>query len=170
MDPGEVEWYSSLFRFILRFMDHSSGPIMQQSSGTTGDPKIFTLQRETMMKSARKTLDYFGLQAGDRILCCLPVDYIAGKMLVVRALVGGLDLVPVKPNSRPMAGIKGTFRFGAMVPLQVYESLKSGDDLSLVSILLVGGGELHPSIRRGDGRLFRYNCPVPSPCGMVTPS
>jgi len=147
MDPGEVEWYSNLFRFILRFMDRASGPIIQQSSGTTGDPKMFTLKRETMINSARKTLEYFGLQPGDRILCCLPVDYIAGKMVVVRALVGGLDLVPVKPTSRPMAGISGTYRFGAMVPLQVYESLKWDDELSRISTLLVGGGELHPSIR-----------------------
>ena len=147
IDPLEEEWYRDLFKFILRFMVGSSGPILQQSSGTTGDPKTFTLERRAMIQSARRTLSYFNLQPGEKALLCLPVDYVAGKMMVVRALVGGLDLITVKPSSRPLEGISESFRFAAMVPLQVYESLQSGDDLSLVSMLLVGGGELHPSIR-----------------------
>ncbi|MEN8157919.1 MAG: AMP-binding protein, partial [Bacteroidota bacterium] len=147
IDPLGEEWYRDLFRFILRFMEETSGPILQQSSGTTGDPKTFSLERRAMIQSARRTLSYFNLQPGEKTLLSLPVDYVAGKMMVVRALVGGLDLVTVKPSSRPLTGISEAFSFAAMVPMQVYESLKSGDDLSLVNMLLVGGGELHPSIR-----------------------
>jgi O-succinylbenzoic acid--CoA ligase len=101
-----------------------------------------------MIGSARKTLSFFDLQPGDRALLCLPIRYIAGKMMVVRALVGGLDLVTVEPSGRPLKEVKGTFSFGAMVPLQVHESLKHGDELGCIGELIVGGGELHPELRK----------------------
>jgi len=53
----------------------------------------------------------------------------------------------VEPSSRPMIDISDEISFGAMVPLQVYESLRHADNLSLVRTLLVGGGELHSMIR-----------------------
>jgi O-succinylbenzoic acid--CoA ligase len=80
-------------------------------------------------------------------MLCLPVDYIAGKMMVVRALVGGLDLVLTEPSSRPLQLVEGDFRFLPMVPLQVTESLLAGDDLSRTGILLIGGGELPASLK-----------------------
>ena len=67
--------------------------------------------------------------------------------MVVRALVGGLDLVLTEPSSRPLQMVEGDFRFIPMVPLQVTESLRAGDDLSRTSILLVGGGELPASLK-----------------------
>jgi len=124
------------------------GEIDQKSSGTTGDPKVFNLDRKAMETSARKTLAFFGLEKGDRVLLCLPVDYIAGKMMVVRALVGGLDLALTEPSSRPLEKMEGDFRFVPMVPLQVLESLKAGDDLEPCGILLIGGGELPDSGRK----------------------
>jgi O-succinylbenzoic acid--CoA ligase len=143
--PGVPDWQRKVFTFIRQFLDGTTGPVRQRSSGTTGDPKWFELERESMVSSARRTLAYFGLQPGDTALLCLPVDYIAGKMMVVRALAGGLDLVPVKPSGRPLEGISGEFSFAAMVPLQLHESLKAGDDLSAIRQLLVGGGEMNPS-------------------------
>ncbi len=146
-DPATAAWYRNLFAFIHSFLDTGAGSILQRSSGTTGDPKEFVLQREVMVASARRTLDHFNLGTGERVLLCLPVDYIAGKMMVVRALAGGLDLVPREPSGRPLEGRGGEFSFAAMVPLQLHESLKAGDDLSAIQTLLVGGGDLHASLR-----------------------
>jgi O-succinylbenzoic acid--CoA ligase len=143
--PGVPGWRRKVFAFISHFLDTATGPVRQRSSGTTGDPKWFELERESMVNSARKTLGFFGLQPGDTALLCLPVDYVAGKMMVVRALVGGLDLVLAEPSGRPLEGFRGEFGFAAMVPLQLHESLKAGDDLSVIRKLLVGGGEMHPS-------------------------
>lgn len=141
-------WYREVFSFTGRFLDQGAGAIVQRSSGTTGDPKNFELDREAMVASARKTISFFGLEPGDRVLLCLPVDYIAGKMMVVRALVGGLDLVLREPTGRPLENLPGKLAFAAMVPLQVHRSLEAGDDLSLIALLLVGGGEVHPTIRQ----------------------
>jgi O-succinylbenzoic acid--CoA ligase len=153
---GRPDWYMKVFAFIQLFLDESTGPILQKTSGTTGDPKEFQLSRKAMRASARKSLSFFNLQPGDRALLCLPVDYIAGKMMVVRALVGGMDLVLTEPSGRPLQGVEGEFDFAAMVPLQVHDSLNEDDELNRIETLLIGGGELHPSIRE---KLTRLNTP-----------
>jgi O-succinylbenzoic acid--CoA ligase len=147
LEPGVPDWERKVYAFIYQFQTTGSGPILQRTSGTTGDPREYKLDRGAMVASALKTLDYFGLQPGDRALLCLPVDYVAGKMMVVRALVGGLDLHLREPSGRPLEEVTGSFDFAAMVPLQVQGSLEAGDGLSSVRTLLVGGGELHPSLR-----------------------
>ena len=43
------------------------------------------------MNSACATCRYFNLNPNDRVLLCMPLTYIAGKMMVVRALVGKLE-------------------------------------------------------------------------------
>ena len=120
---------------------------MFDSSGTTGDPKEFELDRSAMVASAQRTIAYFGLEPGERVLLCLPVEYIAGKMMVVRALTGELDLILREPSGRPLEKGEGAFTLAAMVPLQLHQSLKAGDDLTAIRRLLVGGGELHASTR-----------------------
>jgi O-succinylbenzoic acid--CoA ligase len=146
-DTGLPEWRIEVLDFMARFMDPDGGSLLQKSSGSTGDPKTFTLSREAMVRSAQRTLRFFRLNPGARALLALPVHYIAGKMMVVRALVGGLDLVLAEPSSRPLAGLTGPVGFAAMVPLQIEESLSHGDPLRLISTLLIGGGELHPASR-----------------------
>jgi len=147
-DPSQAEWRQHLFRFIDGLLNPEVSEFEQKTSGTTGDPRIHKLKKEAMESSARRTLELFRLLPGEKALLCLPIQYVAGKMMVVRALVGGLDLKLVEPSSRPLKGWKVPVRFAAMVPFQVYESLEHGDALSSVSTLLVGGGEIHPVMRR----------------------
>jgi O-succinylbenzoic acid--CoA ligase len=146
-DPQVPAWQKDVFAFIELFLDKGDRSIMQQSSGTTGDPKSYILSRDAMLNSAQRTLDFLRLEQGARALLSLPVHYIAGKMMVVRALSGGLELCLTEPSSRPLRDLNGTFAFSAMVPLQVEESLQHGDPLDHISALLIGGGELHPATR-----------------------
>ncbi len=147
------DWYRKVFAFIQLYLDPSAGPVLQRSSGTTGDPKEFRLERAAMETSARKTLDFFGLKAEKRVLLGLSVDYIAGKMMVVRALEGGLDLVLTEPSARPLKAVEGSFDFVPMVPMQVKESLNAGDDLGRCGTLLIGGGELSSTLRNELGSM-----------------
>ncbi|MGW8316954.1 MAG: AMP-binding protein, partial [Bacteroidales bacterium] len=159
------EWKRELFSFLLEWLDPALETLEQYTSGTTGLPRKIALHRESMVRSAENTLSFFGLTPGARVLLCLPVRYIAGKMMVVRALVGGLDLVTVEPSGRPLQDISHPVSFGAMVPLQVYNSLQHEDDLSRVGKLLIGGGEIHPSLR---GRLTALETPeLYEPFGMT---
>lgn len=146
-DPGVPLWRREVLGFLSLFLDSECGPIIQKSSGSTGDPKTFTLSREAMILSARRTLHFFNLKRGERALLALPVHYIAGKMMVVRALLGGLDLLLIEPGSRPLKDLSASIAFAAMVPLQIEESLNHGDPLEWISKLLIGGGELHPASR-----------------------
>lgn len=142
------EWKREVFNFIQLFLDSSGAEISQYTSGTTGDPGKHLLRRDSMWESARKTLDFFSLLPGDTALLCLPIRYIAGKMMIVRALLGGLDLILIEPSARPLRELSQPVSFAALVPLQVHESLKHGDKLSNISQLIVGGGEIGHSSKR----------------------
>ena len=146
-DKSVPEWKRDVNLFIALFLDPKGSEIIQKSSGSTGDPKSFTLSREAMCLSAERTLCYLNIERGDCALLCLPIHYIAGKMMVVRALLGGLDLVLAEPASRPLYKLAGEIDFAAMVPLQIEESLQGGDSLEQISKLIIGGGELHPATR-----------------------
>ncbi len=148
-------WRRELYSFIRDWIDPARSVFEQWSSGTTGTPKPYRLRRKAMVRSARNTLERFGLRGGDRVLLCLPVRYIAGKMMAVRALVGGLDLVAVEPSGRPLSSLSGPVSFGAMVPLQVHETLDHGDNLDALEILLIGGGRIDPLLRDRLSRLER---------------
>ena len=147
-DDSTPEWKREIFKFIQLFLDSSGAEITQYTSGTTGDPGKHLLLRDSMWKSARKTLDFFKLLPGDKALLCLPIRYIAGKMMVVRAMVGGLDLILTEPSARPLRELSQSVSFAALVPFQVHESLKHGDKLSKISKLIVGGGEIGYSSKR----------------------
>jgi len=146
-NSGLAPWRKEVYAFLGLFLDPGDAAISQRSSGTTGDPKYFTLSRDAMLNSARRTLDFFGLEEGEKALLCLPVHYIAGKMMVVRALLGGLELLLQEPSSRPLKDLSAYVAFAAMVPLQIEESLQHGDPIGRISSLLIGGGELHPATR-----------------------
>lgn len=123
----------------------SASPYLEvQTSGSTGTPKRITVSKEQMMNSARLTCEYLGLRQGDKALLCMPLRYIAGKMMVVRSLVAGLDLVVREPSGHPMADIDlPPLRFAAMVPLQVYNTLQVPEErkrLCQTDILIIGGG------------------------------
>lgn len=133
---------------LQTFLDDwkSASPYLEvQTSGSTGTPKRITVRKEQMMNSARLTCDYLGLQQGDKALLCMPLRYIAGKMMVVRSLVAGLDLVVREPSGHPMADIDMPLRFAAMIPLQVYNTLQVPEErerLCQTDILIIGGGSI----------------------------
>ena len=81
--------------FLKQWFDGDSF-IELQTSGATGIPKKLRLSKHAMVASAKATGSFFGLGAQSTALLCLSQDYIAGKMMWVRALVLGwhLDLAP----------------------------------------------------------------------------
>lgn len=110
-----------------------------QTSGSTGKPKKIELQKRHMMSSAQATGAFFGLVPDSSALLCLPTDFIAGKMMLVRAMVLGLKLDYVAPSSNPLEQNTGQYDFCAMVPLQVENSL---NELHRIKILIVGGASI----------------------------
>lgn len=137
-------WEKECYSFILEWF--SSSPAIQvQTSGSTGKPKEIFLEKQFMEASAQTTIDFFNLKPSDIALLCLPVKYIAGKMMIVRALVGGLDLFLTKPTSFPEIGNFQKIDFCAMVPNQIagiLETEKGAEQLERIKDLIVGGSFL----------------------------
>lgn len=123
---------------------HSDSPtVTVQTSGSTGTPKRMEVEKTRMEASARLTCDFLGLHTGDTALLCMPLQYIAGKMVVVRSLVRGLRLVTVQPCGHPLAELDEAPVFAAMIPMQVYNSLQVPRERALlrqVNHLIIGGG------------------------------
>ena len=130
--------------FLLDWFD-SKDFIEMQTSGTTGAPKKITISKQAMVNSALATGDFFHLKPGDKALHCLPVKYVAGKMMLVRAMIIGLDLEFVAPSSHPLLNNETDFDFIAMVPLQAQNSL---GELKRVKKLIVGGAAINKVLEK----------------------
>ncbi len=141
---------SSLYTFLRRWFDGS--PYMTvHTSGSTGVPKELQVRKEQMMQSARLTCEYLGLRQGDTVLLCMNLRYIGAMMVVVRALVAGLNLIVAPPSGHPLAGVDIPLRFAAMVPLQVCNTLavpQEKERLRQVDILIIGGGAIDDSLEQ----------------------
>ncbi|MDC6364496.1 MULTISPECIES: AMP-binding protein [Flavobacteriaceae] len=114
------------------------------TSGSTGKPKKIELKKEHMVNSALATGTYFNLKPSSSTLLCLPCTGIAGKMMLVRAMVLGLDLDYIAPSSTPLQENDRDYDFVAMVPLQAQNSITY---LNRVKTLIVGGAPVDTSLR-----------------------
>ncbi|MCA1758598.1 MAG: AMP-binding protein, partial [Bacteroidales bacterium] len=117
-----------------------------KTSGSTGTPKIVRLKKEFVAASARRTIHFFQLKKDDRVLHCLPLKYIAGKLMAIRAIIGELDLVFVEPSTDFLFLKDEKFCFAAMVSNQVAKILNaeshSGELPGSIEKLLIGGSAI----------------------------
>lgn len=115
--------------------------IVAHTSGSTGKPKAIRLSKDDMRRSARASNALFGVGADSLLACPLSADYIAGKMMVVRALEAGCDLVelPVS-NSVMLPDTDRTISLLPVVPSQIDSLLTYTDLDERVSTILIGGG------------------------------
>ena len=142
----------SIEEFLEEWRDESPY-VRVQTSGSTGAPKQMLVEKRRMLASARRTNDFLGLQPGDTALLCMSLDYIAGKMMVVRALERNLKLMRVEPSGHPLAvtqmGQSPCVTFAAMVPMQVYNSLQVAEErerLKEIRQLIIGGGAIDEAL------------------------
>ena len=145
---SKTPFHHQLYLFLKEWFSPTP-TIRLHTSGSTGVPKEITVRKEQMLQSARMTCDFFQLKKGDKALLCLPLDYIAGKMMVVRAICAGLDLYPVEPSGHPLAGGAELYDFAAMVPLQVYNALQTAEEkqrLSKIRKLIIGGRAINEQL------------------------
>jgi o-succinylbenzoate---CoA ligase len=130
--------------FILDWFDDNSY-IDMQTSGSTGIPKMIRISKQAMVESAIATGDFFDIHPGQKILQCLPVKYIAGKLMFIRAFILGLEMDFVAPTSTPLYNNDTEYDFVAMVPLQAKHSL---NELKNVKKLIIGGSMISKSLEQ----------------------
>ena len=137
-------WRNAIFHFLENWFDDSSY-VLVQTSGSTGKPKSIQLSKTSIERSARMTNNFFGLNTKSQALLCLPASYIAGKMMIVRAVMGGYNLIAAAPAANPFQNLNANIDFAAITPYQLYhsiESLKSGH----IKQVIVGGGAVSPQL------------------------
>lgn len=126
-----------IYQFFLEWFSSDNETITVNTSGSTGVPKPIALQKKHMINSAISTGNFFDLQSKTKALLCLPINFIAGKMMLVRALTLGWHLDIVVSSSTPLKEVEKHYDFAAMVPLQVENSFKK---LNFIKLLIIGGG------------------------------
>ncbi|MCD8093850.1 MAG: AMP-binding protein [Bacteroides sp.] len=147
MDP---QTRAELAAFLAEWGD-SASTVVVHTSGSTGTPKEMRVEKERMKESARLTCAFLGLKRGDTALLCMPLKYIAGKMVVVRSLVARLRLLSVTPSGHPLRGLEEAPTFAAMIPMQVYNSLLVPEEKALlrqIRHLIIGGGAIDTRLAR----------------------
>jgi O-succinylbenzoic acid--CoA ligase len=140
--------------FLLDWFDEK--PFIElPTSGSTGVPKLIRVPKQSMVNSALASGEFFDLNYGNKILNCLPMKYVAGKMMFVRSFVLGLHMDFVAPSLRPLQKLESCYDFCAMVPLQAQNSL---EDLHLIKKLIVGGAKINSRLEKQLLRLKKTEC------------
>ena len=159
--------------------NNDSDRVLVHTSGSTGKPKPMMVEKKRMLNSARITCDFLGLKPGDSALLCMSLDYIAGKMVVVRSIERHLHLISVSPSGHPLKDINlkdangkdvnGEITFAAMVPMQVYNTLQVPEErerLTHIRHLIIGGGAIDASLEK-ELRSLPGNIAIWSTYGMT---
>ena len=152
------KWQSSgdneqkqLGMFMEEWLDGNDS-LTLHTSGSTGTPKQLLVSKKSMQASAERTAAFFELSPGDTALLCLPTHYIAGKMMLVRALVIGLELDVIP--SKSLLDLKGkTYDFAALIPLQVNASF---DLLGNLKKILIGGAPIPTELRKALAKKYPH--------------
>lgn len=125
-----------VFSFLTNWFNDDDS-LEVQTSGSTGVPKIIQLKKEFMKNSALATGAFFNLKENTTALLCMSTEFIAGRLMLVRALELGWHLDIVDPSSNPLKNLNKEYDFSAMVPLQLHNSL---NEIHKIKKLIVGGG------------------------------
>ena len=136
---------------FLSEWNNDSDRVLVHTSGSTGKPKPMMVEKKRMLNSARITCDFLGLKPGDSALLCMSLDYIAGKMVVVRSIERHLHLISVPPSGHPLKDVDEEITFAAMVPMQVYNTLQVPEErerLTHIRHLIIGGGAIDASLEK----------------------
>ena len=146
----QQEFLQDLEAFLQEWQNDEP-TVWVHTSGSTGTPKPLQVEKERMRASARLTCSFLGLKEGDSALLCMPLQYIAGKMVVVRSLVAGLRLLPVAPCGHPLKDLTEIPTFAAMIPMQVYNTFQVPEErakLMEIKHLIIGGGAIDDALGR----------------------
>lgn len=137
--------------FLAVDADWANGRAEGRSSGSTGAPKTFDFEHDSVVASAHATAAHFGLISRDidspvTAWSALPPEGVGGRMMWWRTRILGWSLtqsrpaveprVPPAPNDEP-------YDFAVATPQQASKLAKS-NQLAAFRTLLLGGGAVSP--------------------------
>lgn len=140
---SETEFEKKVIFFIEEWFSDCE-TVKVQTSGSTGAPKIFEIEKGKMLNSAKMTCDFLDLKENNTALLCLPIEYISGKMMMVRGFERKLKVLVSQPSTAPLKNLNTEIDFCAMTPLQVENSL---DKIHFIKNLIIGGATVSESLK-----------------------
>lgn len=159
-------WEKDIFEFLRQWFD-TNDHVWVHTSGSTGTPKAIRLKKSWMEYSARQTCSYFGITSASTALLCLPAAYIAGRMMLVRAIISGCHLISSEPVGNPFQKYGQQVDFAAVTPYQLHQSVTFLQEKPLAKTLIVGGGEISIPLAR---ELQKISAQVYATYGMTETS
>jgi len=139
---GKDRFELEVITYCLQLFDDSVLTAIQ-TSGSTGTPTRLEFPKTALIQSASATNKFFGLGSRSKALLSLPLNYVAAKLMVVRAIIGEYNLITVKPTANPLRNLDEAISFVPMTPYQVKSVLaESPQAFAQVATILLGGGEV----------------------------
>lgn len=135
--------------FLKAWLKNEESLFQFSTSGSTGKPKEIEFEKRQLSASAKRTIDFFSIAEGQTLLMCLPIQFVAGKMMLVRAILGKNRLIVTEPAANPLLKIPDELKihFAAFVPYQFNQILKNDEtksQLEKIHTTILGGGEVNP--------------------------
>lgn len=124
--------------------------IRVKTSGSTGSPKIISLDKEFVRAGAVRTNSFFSIDAGSRLHSCISADFIGGKMMGVRSEVSGCRLSWETPSNQPLStlGKDEVIDLLAVVPSQILHIISNLENMPEIRAVIIGGSAIHPGLRK----------------------
>lgn len=140
-------WKREVGLFLKEWLNDSTY-ITAHTSGSTGAPKEIKLLKSHVEASATTTCRYFGIDNKSTMLLCMSTGFIAGKLMLVRALMSKANLIIVEPSKNPVRELAVPIDFAAMVPMQVGTCVtESPNQFTQIDTLIIGGAPLQNELR-----------------------
>ncbi len=151
-------------KFLNEFFSASSF-IIARTSGSTGKPKTIELSKADMRASASSTNDFFAIDSQSTLFSPLSCDYIAGKMMVVRAIESNARLILEAPSNMPLRSVPNGSKIDLVpiVPSQIDGLIESSSRIKLKNVI-VGGAPLDSA---QENRLMAMDANVYATYGMT---
>ncbi len=120
------------------------------SSGSTGAPKPFVLQKKWMEWSAIHTANAIQVKDESTLMCCLPINKVGGLMMLVRSKIWESEIIVLEASANPLLEYCDA-DITSFTPYQLYsilENEKSRKHLNRFHTILIGGGEISKTLEQ----------------------
>jgi len=142
-----ADWEQPIWQFMHDWLTEGD-TIQVQTSGSSGQPTVWQVKKSAMETSAEMTANYFKRFNRTTALLTLPSVYIAGKMMMVRAMTQGWTLTAIAPSVNPLMAVNQAFDFAAFTPMQLATlSEEQWAVLAKFGTVIVGGAAIPESLR-----------------------
>jgi O-succinylbenzoic acid--CoA ligase len=120
--------------------------LVVRTSGTTGAPRGVVLRHDALRATVAASLRRLACEPGDRWLCVLPLQHVAGVLVALRARALGAEPIIHPRFDVDAITAETAATHVALVPTMLHRLLDHGVDLSRYRRILLGGAAATPGL------------------------